>query len=285
MVRLPRLFKQATLTAKFGLIVICIWIVCALFANKIAPYDPSRSSIKNRLIPPTWCKGGVPEHVLGTDELGRDVLSRLLCGSTISLIVALMSVLVSLLIGTSLGMLAGFYGGLTDTIIMRAVDVMLALPFMFLALCMMAVLGPSLRNVILVIGVTGWVPYARTIRANVLALRKREFVLSAEALGASPRRIMFKHIMPNVIDAAIVLGTLEMAGSIISEAALTFLGMGVPPTIATWGQMLSTGRDYIFTSWWLTTFPGLAIFIVCLSVNFVGDWMRDLRDPRLKGAQ
>lgn len=275
--------KRAPITVKVGMVIIAIWVFCAIFAPLIVPHDPAATNIINRMKPPSWLPKGLPQHILGTDELGHDVLSRLISGATVSLEVALMAVLVSMTIGTTLGLIAGYWGGIVDVIIMRAVDVMLALPFIFLALCLMAVLGPSLGNVILVLGVTGWVPYARTIRANVLAIRKREFILASEALGARDVSVMMKHVLPNVIDSAIVLGTLEMSTSIISEASLTFLGLGIPPTIATWGQMLATGREYIFTAWWLTTFPGLAVFLVCLSVNFLGDWVRDLRDPRLRG--
>ena len=282
MASLTRLIKKSTLTAKFGAIVLLVWVLCAIFADVLSPYDPTVGDLSKRLLPPSWCEKGVSEHVLGTDEMGRDVLSRLINGTRISLVVGVVAVIVSLIIGTTLGLIAGYYGGIIDTIVMRAVDVMLAFPFIFFALCLMAVLGSSLRNIIIVLGVTGWVPYARTIRANVLVLRKREFVVASTSLGCTSLRNIVKHILQNVLDRAIVLGTLEMATSIISEASLTFLGMGVPPSIPSWGQMLATGREYIFNAWWLTTFPGIAVFLVCLSINFVGDWVRDIRDPRLK---
>lgn len=276
--------KSSTRTAKFGMVIIILWILCAIFADVIAPYGPNDVNIMLRMKPPAWMDGGSSAHLLGTDEVGRDVLSRLIYGCQISLIVGLMSVVVSLIIGTTLGLVSGFFGGKVDAVIMRACDVMLAFPFIFMALCFMAVLGSGLKNVIIVLGITGWMSYARTVRGQTLSLREREFVRAATTSGCKRTRVMFRHILPNVIDQAIVLGTLEMGTSILSEASLTFLGMGVPATIPTWGNMIASGRDYIYTAWWLTTFPGLVIFLVCLSINFVGDWIRDVRDPRLRGA-
>ena len=276
--------KSSTRTAKFGMVIIVLWILCAIFADVIAPYGPNDVNIMLRMKPPAWMDGGSSAHLLGTDEVGRDVLSRLIYGCQISLIVGLMSVVVSLIIGTTLGLVSGFFGGKVDAVIMRACDVMLAFPFIFMALCFMAVLGSGLKNVIIVLGITGWMSYARTVRGQTLSLREREFVRAAATSGSKKTRVMFRHILPNVIDQAIVLGTLEMGTSILSEASLTFLGMGVPATIPTWGNMIASGRDYIYTAWWLTTFPGLVIFLVCLSINFVGDWIRDVRDPRLRGA-
>lgn len=279
-----KMLKTSTRTAKFGMVVIVLWILCAIFADVISPYGPNDVNIMQRMNPPAWMEGGSSAHLLGTDEVGRDVLSRLIYGCQISLVVGLMSVIVSLIIGTTLGLISGFFGGWVDAVIMRACDVMLAFPFIFMALCFMAVLGSGLNNVIIVLGITGWMSYARTVRGQTLSLREREFVRAATTSGCKKSRVIFRHILPNVIDQAIVLGTLEMGTSILSEASLTFLGMGVPATIPTWGNMIASGRDYIYTAWWLTTFPGLVIFLVCLSINFVGDWIRDVRDPRLKGA-
>lgn len=279
-----KLVKKSTGTAKFGMVVVALWIFCAIFAPFLAPDGENDVDITARMRPPAWEERGTAEHLLGTDEVGQDVLSRVIYGARISFIVGLFAVVVSMLIGVTLGLLAGFFGGWVDTVIMRIVDVMLSFPFIFLALCLMAVLGSSMTNVILVLGVTGWVPYARTIRAQVLSVREREFVVAARISGARKGYIIFKHILPNVIDSAIILGTLEMGNAILSEASLTFLGMGIPPTIATWGNMIATGRDYIYIAWWLTTIPGIAIFLVCLSINFLGDWIRDVRDPRLRNA-
>ncbi len=186
--------------------------------------------------------------------------------------------------GMTAGLLAGYFGGFVDNVLMRLVDVMNAFPFMFMALCFMVALGSGLGNIILVLGITGWVPYARTIRAEVLSIRKRDFIIAAEVEGCSNARIIVRHILPNVFDSAIVLATMQMATTILSEASLTFLGMGLPTSIPSWGQMISSGRSYIFTDFWLTLIPGIAIFIVSLSINFVGDWVRDLRDPRLRGT-
>lgn len=276
--------KKSTRTAKFGMVIVLIWLVSAILAPALAPYGENDVDISKRLLPPSWTEKGTSEHILGTDEVGRDVLSRIIYGSRVSLIVGILASLISFFIGTTLGLVAGYFGGRVDTIIMRAVDVMLAFPFIFLALVLMAVLGSSLGNVILVLGITGWVPYTRTIRAQVLSVRERDYIKAAGTSGSSSFFIIFKHILPNVLDSAIVLGTMEIGTSILSEASLTFLGMGVPPTIATWGSMIATGRQYIYTSWWLTAFPGIAIFLACLSVNFIGDWLRDLRDPRLRGV-
>ncbi len=282
--RILKVLKKSTLTAKIGLIICFLWVLCAISAPLLSPYEANDGNIMERFIPPVWCEGGTPEHILGTDEMGRDVLSRLIYGSQISLVVGIMAVFVSFIIGTTLGLISGFFGGAVDAVIMRIVDVMLSFPFIFMALCLMAVLGSSLTNVIMVLGVTGWVPYARTIRAQTLSLREREFITAAYTQGCSNTRIILKHVMPNVIDNAIVLGTLEMASAILAEASLTFLGLGVPPSIATWGGMIATGRQYIYNAWYLTCLPGVVIFLVCLSINFVGDWIRDIRDPRLKGT-
>ncbi len=279
-----KLLKRGTRTAKFGMVIIVLWLLCAIFAPLIAPEGENDVDIMQRMTPPCWAEGGSMEHIFGTDEVGRDILSRIIYGTRVSLIVGLGSTIISFFIGTLLGLLSGYFGGKVDTVIMRIVDVMLAFPFIFLALCMMAVLGSSLTNVIIVLGITGWVPYTRTVRAQVLSVREREYVTATNITGARRFYVMVKHILPNVIDSAIILGTLEMGNAILSEASLTFLGMGVPPSIATWGSMIASGRNYIFIAYWLTTIPGIAIFLVCLSINFVGDWIRDVRDPRLRNA-
>ncbi len=284
MKNLLNILNKSTATAKFGLIVTVIWILCAILAPAFAPYGPNEVDTSKRLIPPAFIENGTSEHLLGTDEMGRDVLSRIIYGSRVSLIVGIMAVVFSLVLGTTLGLLAGYYGGWIDSIIMRIVDVMLSFPFIFMALVLMAVLGSGLLNVILVLGITGWVPYARTVRAETLSLREREFIIASDTIGCSDLRIILKHILPNVIDSAVILGTLEMSSAILSEASLTFLGMGIPPAIPTWGSMVATGREYIYSAWWITVLPGLSIFLVCLSVNFVGDWVRDVRDPRLRST-
>ena len=278
------LYTKASLPVKIGLLIILIWVLTAVFAPLLTEYDPSKADITNSFLPPAFCEGGVREHPLGTDEVGRDIYARLVYGSRISLIVAILSGMVSMVIGTIAGMLAGYFGGAIDNLLMRLVDVMNAFPFMFMALCFMVALGSGLGNIVLVLGITGWVPYARTVRAEVLSIRKRDFIVAAEIAGCSSGRLIFTHIFPNIIDSAIVITTMQMANTILSEASLTFLGMGLPADIPSWGQMISSGRSYIYTDFWLTLIPGLAIFLVSLSINFVGDWVRDLRDPRLRGA-
>lgn len=278
------LYKKASWPVKIGLAVVLIWILTAIFAPMLTDYDPTKADIKNSFLPPAFCEGGVMEHPLGTDEVGRDIYARLVYGSRISLIVALLAGMVSMIIGTVAGMAAGYFGGAVDNLLMRLVDVMNAFPFMFMALCFMVALGSGLGNIVLVLGITGWVPYARTVRAEVLSIRKRDFILAAEIAGCSSSRVIFTHVLPNIIDSAIVITTMQMANTILSEASLTFLGMGLPANIPSWGQMISSGRSYIYTDFWLTLIPGLAIFLVSLSINFVGDWVRDLRDPRLRGA-
>ena len=278
------LYTKASLPVKIGLLIILIWVLTAVFAPLLTEYDPSKADITNSFLPPAFCEGGVREHPLGTDEVGRDIYARLVYGARISLIVAILAGMVSMAIGTVAGMLAGYFGGTVDNLHMRLVDVMNAFPFMFMALCFMVALGSGLGNIVLVLGITGWVPYARTVRAEVLAIRGRDFVVAAEISGCSSNRLIFTHIFPNIIDSAIVIATMQMANTILSEASLTFLGMGLPADIPSWGQMISSGRSYIYTNFWLTLIPGLAIFLVSLSINFVGDWVRDLRDPRLRGA-
>ncbi len=276
--------RGATRTAKFGLIVIALWILIAIFANVLAPYGINDIDIAMRLKPPCWQEGGSMEHILGTDQMGRDVLTRLIYGSRISLVVGIVAGLVGLAIGVVLGLLAGYFGGWVDAVISRMIDVMLSFPFIFLAMLLVTVLGSSLVNVILVLGITGWVPYARTVRAQTLSIREKEFIRSANSLGCSDLRIIFRHILPSVIDSAIILGTMDVGTNILAEASLTFLGLGIPPEIATWGNMIATGKEYIWKAGWLTTIPGIALLLGCLSINFVGDWLRDVRDPRLRGV-
>lgn len=272
-------------TALLGLIVLLIVVVAAITAPIISPYDPGKQDITMRLTPPAWQDGGASSHLLGTDALGRDMLSRIIYGSRISLLVGLSAVIVQGLIGVTLGLIAGYYGGRVDSVIMRVTDLQYALPFLVLAVAVMAVLGPSLRNVILVLGITGWVYYARIVRAEVLALRGREFIEAAESIGATSRRLMLRHILPNVMTSIIVVGSLQVARMIISEASLSFLGLGVPPSIPTWGGMVAEGRTYVATSWWVAGLAGAAIFITVMAVNLVGDWLRDELDPTLKGAR
>jgi peptide/nickel transport system permease protein len=274
--------RRPSFRAIFGLTVLLLMSAAALAAPRIAPWDPGRQMLTKRLRPPAWQARGLREHLLGTDHLGRDILSRILYGGRISLGVALSAVTLSALIGVSLGLLAGFYGGRADSVIMRVVDVFLAVPYILLAMGVVFALGPSLLNVILVMAATRWVQFARIVRADVLSIREREFVTGARARGNRPLRLLLRHVLPNALTPIIVVATLELAFMIIYESALSFLGLGVQPPTPTWGWMLSDGRNYVATAWWLATFPGLAIMLTVLAVNLLGDWLRDTLDPRLR---
>jgi peptide/nickel transport system permease protein len=274
--------RRLSFRAVFGLTVLLCMGGAALLAPQIAPWDPGRQMLLKRLRPPMWEARGLREHPLGTDHLGRDILSRILYGGRISLGVGLSAVTLSCLIGVTLGLLAGFHGGRTDALIMRVVDVFLAIPYILLAMGVVFALGPSLLNVILVMAVTRWVQFARIVRADVLSIREREFVSGARARGSRSARLLLRHVLPNALTPIIVVATLELAFMIIYESALSFLGLGVQPPTPTWGWMLSDGRNYVATAWWLATFPGLAIMLTVLAVNLLGDWLRDTLDPRLK---
>lgn len=267
--------------AVFGLSMILMVVVCGIFAPLLAPHDPIFQEVENRLLPPIGQEGAKAEYLLGTDHLGRDIVSRLIYGARISLIVSTSAVAFSAVLGTIIGLLSGFYGGKVDHLFMRIADVQLAFPFILLAIAIIAVLGPNLQNIIIVMGITGWVIYARVVRGEVLSLREKEYITAVRALGGSDARIIFKHLLPNVIPPCIVIITLEMARMIIMEAALSFLGLGIQPPTPTWGGMLADGRVYLTTSWWLATFPGLVIMLVVLGINLLGNWLRDILDPRL----
>ena len=274
--------SRVSFRAAFGITVLLLMGSAALAAPQIAPWDPGRQMLTKRLRPPAWQPRGLWEHPLGTDHLGRDILSRIVHGGRISLGVGLSAVTLSCLIGVSLGLLAGFYGGRADALIMRVVDVFLAIPYILLAMGVVFALGPSLVNVILVMAVTRWVQFARVVRADVLSIREREFVSGARARGNRSGRLLLRHVLPNALTPIIVVATLELAFMIIYESALSFLGLGVQPPTPTWGWMLADGRNYLATAWWLATLPGLAIMLTVLAVNLLGDWLRDTLDPRLK---
>jgi len=274
--------RRVSFRAVFGLTVLLVIGGSAVWAPQLAPWDPGKQMLLKRLRPPMWQARGLREHPLGTDHLGRDILSRILYGGRISLGVGLTAVTLSALIGVTLGLLAGFFGGRADAFIMRIVDVFLAIPYILLAMGVVFALGPSLMNVILVMGATRWVQFARIVRADVLSIREREFVAGARARGNRPLRLLLRHVLPNALTPIIVVATLELAFMIIYESALSFLGLGVQPPTPTWGWMLADGRNYVATAWWLATLPGLAIMLTVLAVNLLGDWLRDTLDPRLK---
>lgn len=260
--------------------VVLLLMIMGLTAPLISPFDPNKQNLTGVLMqPPQWFGG---EHFLGTDQFGRDTLSRIFYGARISLVIAIAVSLISGVIGVGLGAISGYFGRKTDFAIQKLVEVIWAFPPLLLAIAIMAYLGQSLGMLIFALVVQRWIPYCRVARGQTLSLRSRDFVDAARSLGARDTRIIVKHILPNLMQSAMVIGTFAMATAIISEASLSFLGLGVPPEIPTWGGMLSEARSYISTSWWLPLFPGLCIFITVLGINLLGDGLRDVLDPRLK---
>jgi peptide/nickel transport system permease protein len=277
---LARLARRRT--ALFGLAVVVLVGFAALFAPWLSPFDPLEQAITQRLRAPGWQDPGGRVHLLGTDHLGRDILARVTHGSRIALFVGFAAVAISGVLGMTIGLASGYFGGRVDDVFMRLADIQLAFPFILLAIAVIGVLGPSLRNIIIVIGVSSWVVYARVVRGEVLSLREREFVQAAVALGSGDSRILIRHILPNAFTPWLVVATLDMARVIVVESALSFLGLGVQPPTPTWGGMLADGRVYLSTAWWLATFPGVAILVTVLGINLFGDGLRDTLDPRLK---
>jgi peptide/nickel transport system permease protein len=265
-------------TAVVGLAVLGVIFFCALFAPWVAPFDPNAQDVTLRLIPPFQPDS---PFILGTDHVGRDVLSRLIHGARVAWLIGASAVLLSGVVGVILGLISGYYGGLIDDFISWLANVELAFPFILLAIVVAAILGAGLFNLILVLAVVSWVVYARVVRGETLVQREQEFVHAARALGASNTRILFRHVLPNVLTPVIVIATFEFSRMIISEASLSFLGLGVQPAIPSWGSMLADGRQYLATAWWVATLPGLGITVTVLAINLVGDWLRDQLDPRL----
>ena len=259
-----------------GLALVLGLCAAALLAHWLAPYDPDFIDLKQVLMPPS------PAHLLGTDTLGRDVLSRIIFGARVSLLVGFVAVGIATLIGVLVGALAGYYGGVLDQILMRLVDLMLCFPTIFLILAVIAVLGPSIWNIMAVIGLTSWMGVARLVRAEFLSLREREFVVAARALGASDARLIWRHLLPNALTPVMVSATLGVAGAILVESSLSFLGLGVQPPTPSWGNMLTMGKDNIEIAWWLSVFPGLAILVTVMSYNLLGEGIREAIDPRLR---
>lgn len=267
-------------TALAGFVILISVLAMALFAPLLAPYRPDAMNIAERLTPPFTAKGS-GFHLLGTDALGRDILSRLIYGARISLLIGVTSVLVGGTAGVFLGLVSGFKGGVWDNLIMRIVDIQMAVPFLVLALAVIAVLGNGLLNVILVMGITSWTMYARTVRAEVLSLKEQDFVQMARVVGVPEWKIVLRHVLPNVSSSIIVIGALQVARMILFEASLSFLGLGVPPSIPTWGAMVADGRNYVGNAWWISTIPGLMIFLTVIGINLIGNRLRDQLDPRL----
>ncbi len=263
--------------------IFTILVILAVFAPVIAAHDPIRDADFTRVRnPPVWLEGGTSEFWLGTDQVGRDLWSRLLYGGRVSLMVIAVAVTSGMIIGTTLGLAAGFLGGVVDEIVMRLVDAWIALPFIMLALVIKIVLGTSLTIMFFVLILISWVGFVRPVRGEVLSLRERDYVYAARVAGASGLRIAFRHILPGVSSTVIVLATLGAGGMVLTESVLSYLGVGIPQPTPTWGNMVSDGRDYLDTAWWISTMPGIAIFLLVLSLNFIGDWLRDRWDPKLR---
>jgi peptide/nickel transport system permease protein len=266
----PLIFLGSALTA--------LLVITALTAQWVSPLDPNFQTLDNRLLPPSWV------HLMGTDQYGRDVFSRLLYGARISLAVGLVAVSIYVLIGTTIGSLAGYYGGWLDGVLMRFTDIFLCIPTFLLILMAIAFVGPSILNIMVVIGLTAWTDTARLVRGEVLALKEREFIQAARLIGMSDARLILKHLLPNALGPVMVVATLGIGGAILLESSLSFLGLGVQPPTASWGNMLMEGKDHLTDAWWLVTFPGAAIFITVLGFYLLGEGLRDFLDPRLRGT-
>jgi peptide/nickel transport system permease protein len=263
--------------------ILLVIALVAVFADQLAPHNPEVGNLAARFKPPFWQTGGSVKYLLGTDQLGRDVLSRLIFGARVSMIVGIMAVIVAGVVGTTLGILSGYLRGWVDQVIMRITDTWLALPALTFAIFLAAIVGPSMWNIVIILGVTYWTRYARVVRGEVLSLREREFVHLAIVAGCSKWTIMIRHILPNVINSAVVLASLMLGVVIIAEATLSFLGVGVPPPQPAWGLMLSDGKQGLMVGyWWLTVFPGCCIMLMVLSANLLGDWLRVKLDPQLR---
>ncbi|MAF52314.1 MAG: peptide ABC transporter permease [Chloroflexi bacterium] len=265
--------------------MIGIIVLAALFAPLVAPYHPNDQSLDDRLSPPMWQEGGTFGHILGTDKLGRDILSRLIYGARVSLIIAGAVLAISGISGLVIGIVAGYFGGRVDAVLMRIVDAFIAMPGILIALLFAATLGGGMITLTIAIALFRWSTFARVVRGEVLSLREEDFVALAVVHGCSPLRIMVVHILPGVMSTWAVLATLNAGGIIITEASLSFLGAGIPPPTASWGQMVSEGRTFIATAWWIAIMPGAAITVVVLAFNLFGDWLRDFLDPKLRALQ
>jgi peptide/nickel transport system permease protein len=279
---LPRLLLKSP-SGILGFIIVALVTFIAIFADVLAPCDPNTIDLYNMAQPPAWTESGSADHLLGTDILGRDLFSRILTGSRVSLLVGVFSVMVAGFIGTVMGILSGYFGGWIDAVVMRITDAFHSIPLCLFAMVILTVMNAGLLTLVFVIGVTTWPFYARMVRSEVLGLKNREYVKAARTIGTSGVKIMLKHIIPNVIPTFIVVSTLSVASSILIEASLSFLGLGIQPPTISWGIMLSDGRNYLATSWWIATFPGIAISLTVLGIMLFGNWLRDVLDPKNQG--
>ena len=272
-------------TGFIGMIMIAMLLFIAVAAPLLAPHDPATQDLRGRLKPPVWAEKGTWNHLLGTDHLGRDVLSRVIYGSRVSLLVGTAVVLIAGTFGVVMGLFAGYRGGRTDNFIMRWIDTQVAFPGLLLALIILAVIGPSITTVIIVLALNGWMVYGRMTRSAVLSVRQTEYIEAAEIVGCKGRRVIFRHILPNLTSPLLTLGILEFARIVLAEAALSFLGLGIQPPATSWGLDVATGRDYIFRAWWVVTMPGIAISITVIAINLVASWMRLISDPQEREKQ
>jgi peptide/nickel transport system permease protein len=282
----PRVARAVRQVRRYPVVPLAILtfllVIPAMLAPQVAPYDPLKGSLSNRLKPPAWQEGGSVDHLLGTDKLGRDMLSRIIHGSRVSLMVSLVAIFVGGTMGTALGLMSGYFGGWVDSLLMRLVDISLSLPTILLALVLVAAVGPSFSTVIGVLVVLLWARYARLVRGETLSIKGRDFIARARVAGASHTRIMARYIFPNVVNSLVVLATLQVGYVILLESALSFLGAGLPRPTPAWGLMIADGRELIVTAWWVSMFPGLAIMLTVLALNLLGDWLRDHLDPKLR---
>jgi peptide/nickel transport system permease protein len=274
-------FRPARIVGMIPLVILAVFVLTALLADWIAPYSPYRTSLTTRLTPPFWQETGSFEHILGTDRLGRDILSRIIFGARYSLVTGLAAVLLGGLVGTTLGLIAGYYGRIVDALIMRTTDAMLSMPIILIALLFAVSFGPAFENLIIVLALVMWARFSRLVRGEVLTWKERDFVALARVAGCSDLRIMFVHILPNVVNALVVLATLQVGWALIVEASLSFLGAGIPPPTPSWGAMIADGGTNIMSAWWLSVFPGAALMLVLLSLNLLGDGLRDALDPKM----
>jgi peptide/nickel transport system permease protein len=262
--------------------ILVVVVAAGLLGPLAAPYDPEENDLLNSFLPPLWKQGGSMAHPLGTDQFGRDVLSRLIVGARISLLVGCMAVFFSGSIGTTVAITAGYLGGKVDAVLMRTTDAMLSMPYLLIGVALAGIMGPGLLNLVVVLAVLGWSSYARIIRSEVLRVKTQDFIVLARITGCSTARILWKHIFPNIVNTMIVLATLQLGITIILAASLSFLGMGVPPPTPEWGLMVAEGREYLSSAWWLATLPGLCILLTCLAANLLGDWLRLRLDPKFR---
>ena len=280
--RLARSYNFFTRWPVIPIVVLVILVLAAIFAPVISEHEPLDGNLRERIVPPWGAEEGTTNHIFGTDHVGRDIFSRVVHGSRVSLMVAAVALVTGTIVGTLLGLIAGYFGGIIDEIIMRIVDIWFAFPFLMIALLIAAVVGQGISTIMGLLVLLVWSSYVRYVRAEVLTLRERDYVALARVAGASTVRILLKHLLPGVTNTVVVVATLRAGQLILAEASLSFLGAGIPPPTPTLGSMIADGRDYLRDAWWISVYPGITIFLMVMSLNFLGDWLRDRIDPRLR---